>query len=72
MKKSYKMENLDCANCAAKMEAKIKKISGVDDANISFMLQKLTIEGDGDKWDDIMSEAAKVCKKVESDCIIKM
>ncbi len=72
MKKTYKMENLDCANCAAKMEAKIKKIPGVSQATISFMQQKLIIEGDSENWDSIMSEAAKVCKKVESGCIIKM
>ena len=72
MKKTYKMENLDCANCAAKMEAKIKKIPGVSQATISFMQQKLIIEGDSENWDSIMSEAAKVCKKVEAGCIIKM
>lgn len=72
MKKSYKMENLDCANCAAKMEEKIKRIKGVDAANISFMTQKLTIEGDDQRWDSIMDEAAKICKKVESNCVIKM
>lgn len=72
MKKTYKMENLDCANCAAKMEAKIKKIPGVSQATISFMQQKLIIEGESENWDSIMSEAANVCKKVESGCTIKM
>lgn len=70
MKKTFKMEDLDCANCAAKMENAIKKIHGVEDASISFMTQKLTIVADEDKLDDILRQAAKVCKKIEPDCRI--
>ena len=46
MKKKFKMVDLDCANCAAKMEDAIKKIDGVNDATVSFMMQKLTIDAD--------------------------
>lgn len=70
MKKTYKMEDLDCANCAAKMEAAIKKIEGVTAASVSFMAQKMTIEGDDARFDEILKEAVKVCKKVEPDCRI--
>ncbi len=70
MKKVYKLENLDCANCAAKMEAAIKKIDGVEDASMSFMTQKLTIKADESRIDEIMKEAVKVCKKIEPDCTI--
>ncbi len=70
MKKVYKLEDLDCANCAAKMERAIAKIDGVTSASISFMSQKLTIEADDARFDDIMKEAVKVCKKVEPDCRI--
>ena len=70
MKKTYKMEDLDCANCAAKMEAAIQKIEGVTAASVSFMAQKVTIEGDDARFDEILKEAVKVCKKVEPDCRI--
>ena len=70
MKKSFKMENLDCANCAAKMEEAIKKIDGVSDASVSFMTQKMTIEADDERFDAIMDEVARVCAKVEPDCKI--
>ena len=70
MKKVFKLEDLDCANCAAKMEAAIKKLDGVEDATVSFITQKLTLVADDEKFDDILKKAAKVCKKVEPDCRI--
>ena len=72
MKKKFKLVDLDCANCAAKMEDAIKKIDGVGDATVSFMTQKLTIEADDSRFDDIMKEVAAVCKRVEPDCVIQM
>ena len=72
MKKKFKLEDLDCANCAAKMEEAIKKIEGVNDANVSFMTQKMMVDAVDDKFDDIMKEVIKVCAKVESDCRILM
>ena len=70
MKKTFKLIDLDCANCAAKMEAAIKKIDGVQDATVSFMTQKLTIQADDARFDAIVQEAVKACKKVEPDCEI--
>lgn len=70
MKKTFKMIDLDCASCAAKMEAAIKKIDGVQDAAVSFMTQKLTIQADDARFDAVVQEAVKVCKKVEPDCEI--
>ena len=70
MRKSFKLQDLDCANCAAKMEAAIKKIDGVQDAAVSFMTQKLTIQADDARFDAVVQEAVKVCKKVEPDCEI--
>lgn len=70
MKKTFKLIDLDCANCAAKMETAIKKIDGVKSATVSFMTQKMTIEADDERFDDIVREAVKVCKKVEPDCEI--
>lgn len=72
MKKVFKMVDLDCANCAQKMEDAIKKIDGVEDANVSFMAQKLTITADDSKFDEIMKKVVKACKKVEPDCEIKL
>ena len=70
MKKTFKMIDLDCANCAAKMEAAIKKIDGVQDATVSFMTQKLTIQADDARFEAVVQEALKACKKVEPDCEI--
>ena len=72
MKKKFKLTDLDCANCAAKMENAIKKIDGVRDANVSFMTQKMTIEADDSRFDEIMEEVQSVCRKVEPDCTIQM
>ena len=72
MKKRYKLTDLDCANCAAKMEAAIRKINGVHDATVSFMAQKLTIDADEERFDEIMREVAAVCRKVEPDCVIEL
>lgn len=72
MKKKFKLEDLDCANCAAKMEAAINKIEGVEKATVSFMTQRLVIEADESRFDDIMNQVVAVCKKVEPDCTIVM
>lgn len=70
MKKRFKLVDLDCANCAAKMEDAIKKVDGVKDATVSFVMQKITVEADDARFDDIMEEIVKVCKRVEPDCEI--
>lgn len=70
MKKVFKLEDLDCANCAAKMERAIAKIDGVNSVVVSFMSQKMTIDADETRFDDIMKEVVKTCKKVEPDCRI--
>ena len=70
MKKTFKMIDLDCANCAAKMETAIKKLPGVTDASVSFMAQKMTVEVEDERFDAIMKEVVKVCRKVEPDCEI--
>ena len=67
MKKIFKTENLCCANCAAKMENKIKKIPGVNDVGISVMTQKMFIDADDENFDDIFSKAYDICKKIEKD-----
>ena len=70
MRKTFKLDELDCANCGAKMEAAIKKIGGVVDAKITFMTQKLVVEADDARFDEIMDEAQSICRKIEPDCEI--
>ena len=71
MRKTFELEDLDCANCAAKMAEGIRKIEGVSYADVNFLSQKLTFEAEDSEFDAIMKKAAKVCKKIEPDCRIK-
>ena len=70
MKKIYKLVDLDCAECAGKMERKISKISGVKNCSVNFLLQKLTIEADDANFENIMDSVVKECKRIEPDCKI--
>ena len=70
MRKAFKLQDLDCANCAAKMENAIKGIDGVKSATVSFMTQKLVIEADNDCFDAVLDEAQRACSKIEPDCVI--
>ena len=70
MKKTIKVVDLDCANCAAKMEGAIKKIDGVNDATVSFLTQKLTLDAEDARFEAVLDEVVRVCKKVEPDCQI--
>ncbi len=70
MKKTFKLVDLDCANCAAKMETAIRKIDGVHDASVSFMTQKMTVDAEDEQFEAIMDQVVKVCRKVEPDCEI--
>ena len=70
MKKSYKLENLGCANCAARMEADINKIDGVDNAQVVFMTSKLKIETTTDSIETILDEAQRIITSYEEDCVI--
>ena len=68
MKKVYRLEELDCANCARKMQEAISKIDGVESVNISFMTQKMAIEADSERFEEILDEAQKFISRVEPDC----
>ena len=70
MKKKYKVENIDCANCAAKLETAIQKIEGVEEATLSFMTQKLTIEAKEEDFEKIMSEVVAIAQKMEPDWVV--
>lgn len=68
MKKKFKLIDLDCANCAAKMEAAIKNLDGVTDCSVSFLTQKMTLEADDAVFDSVLEQAIKCISKVEPDC----
>ena len=70
MKKTYKIE-VDCANCANKMEEAAKKTPGVKDASVNFMALKMKVEFEEDAdVDAVMADVVKNCKVVEDDCVI--
>lgn len=70
MKRVYKLEDLECANCAAKMERAINELEGVKSATVSYLHQKLVIDADDERIDEIIKEAQKIMKKIEPDCRI--
>lgn len=68
MKKKFKLIDLDCANCAARMEEAIKKLDGVNDASVSFITQKMMIDADDAVFDQVVQAAVECITKVEPDC----
>lgn len=68
MKKVYRLEDLDCANCARKMQDAIAKIDGVSFVSISFMTQKMTLEADDENFDNIIEKVQQAISRIEPDC----
>ncbi|MBP5186962.1 MAG: heavy-metal-associated domain-containing protein [Clostridiales bacterium] len=68
MRRTFKLEDLDCANCAAKMEEAIAKIPGVTKVSINFMAQKMILEAEDSQFESVLREATKTISKVEPDC----
>lgn len=71
MKKRFQLTHLDCANCAAKMERAIQKLDGVHEATISFMTQKLALDADDDRFEEILKKVEEAIRKVDPDCTIR-
>lgn len=71
MKKTFRLEGLGCANCAAKMETAINKLDGVKEATVNFITTKLVIEAEEDKMPTIIADAEKIIKKIEPDTRMK-
>ncbi len=71
MKKKFILEDLECANCASKMERAINELDGVKEATVNFMTQKLVIEGEDEKMPTIVQEVEKIVKKIESHVVMK-
>ena len=72
MKKTFTLNDLDCANCAAKMERAILKIDGVTGATVSFFAQKLVLEAEDDKWDAAVQKACEAIRRVDSNCTVNL
>ena len=70
MKKKFKIEELCCAGCAAKIEDSIKKLKGVNDVSINFITQKLIIDADDERFEEILIDVQKIAAKIEPDCRI--
>ena len=71
MKKKFNCE-VDCANCAAKLEDAIKKIAGVDDAKVNFLTQKLTLVAADDIFESVLDQVIKTAKRIEPDTVIEV
>ncbi|MEG0766223.1 MAG: cation transporter [Clostridia bacterium] len=71
MKKQFRLTDLDCAACAAKMENAIAHIEGVQAVTVNFLTQRLTLEAPDDRFDEAFRQAVKVCKRIEPDCILQ-
>ena len=71
MKRVIKLQDLDCANCAAKIENAVKKLEGVTGVKVNFLSQKMELEVPDDKYDSVLSEAKKIIKKIEPDVTVK-
>lgn len=72
MTKIFRLKDLDCANCAAKMEQNIKKLDAVNQVTVNFLTQKMMIEAEDTQFDNVMQQVVKICKKIEPDCKIIM
>ncbi|MBO5214581.1 MAG: heavy-metal-associated domain-containing protein [Clostridia bacterium] len=70
MKKVFKVKNLECAHCAAKMQKEIEKLDGVNSASVSFLTQKFVLDVADEKYDEIILSSRKIIKKIEPDCEI--
>lgn len=70
MKKSFRLQNLDCAVCAAKMERAAAKVDGVISVSVAFMTQRISVEADDGRFDEVMNDVEKACRKIEPDCKI--
>ena len=70
MKKVFRMEDLECANCAAKMEDAIRRLEGVDSVSVNFMTGKLTLSAEDQLFDRVLDQARKIVRKIEPDCVI--
>ena len=70
MRKTYKLEDLCCANCAAQIQDAVSKLDGVNSASVNFLTEKFTLDADDARFDEIFAQSKKIFKKIEPDCEI--
>lgn len=70
MKKRYRLNNLDCANCAAKLERALAKLEGVTAARVSFLTQSLTLEGADAQWTEVEAAARATIRRLEPEVVL--
>lgn len=70
MKKSYKLDEIDCANCARELQDGLAKLDGVEKVSVNFMIQKLTLEADDDRFDEVLQRVVDYTADVEPGCEI--
>ena len=70
MRKSYRLDEIDCANCARKLQEELAKLDGVEKVHVNFLAQKLTLVADDARFDEIVRQAAEICHRVEPDCTL--
>lgn len=68
MRKSYKLDEIDCANCARKLQDKIAALDGVQDASVNFMAQKLTLQAEDAEFDAVLEHVVALISDIEPDC----
>ena len=72
MRKSFKLSGELCGNCAAKIQDRIGKLDGVNDAKVNFMLLKFTLDADDERFDDLVAESVRIFNKIEPDCEVRV
>jgi len=70
VKKTYRIENLCCANCAAKIERELNRIPGITSASVNFMTLRLSVQSETEDWDGLMRDVLRVFRKIEPDCSV--
>ena len=70
MRKSFKLDEIDCANCARKLQDELAKLDGVDDVSVNFMTQKLTLSAADERFDEVLGRVVALTAKIEPDCEI--
>ena len=68
MKKTFKLDEIDCANCALKLEEALRRVDGVQEVKVNFLSQKLTLTASDDAFDAVLKQVVKTARKVEPDC----
>ncbi|HIV09856.1 MAG TPA: heavy-metal-associated domain-containing protein [Candidatus Spyradenecus faecavium] len=70
MKQSFRLQGLDCANCAAKLERALAKLDGMEHASVNFLTQRMSLQAPDARWDEVVAAAKALVKKLEPDVVV--